>query len=213
MRMHDSLRYAGRAGGKEHRRRIGARAFGNHLVDQCRSCLEPLAPLRQQLVVGDQLVLRVMTHAARIVVNDARETLTLRRNLEQLVHLLLVLGEDDRDAGVLDREGHLRGHRVLVERHRNGAQALAGRHGGVEARPVVADEREVLATLQAESAERRGDGAHFLRELTPGPRLPDAEVLLANGRTLRAHARVVHEQLRERVQRLDVLFHRDPPLA
>ena len=73
----------------------------------------------------------------------------MREDLEQLVHLLLVLGHGKADIGILDGEGHLGGHRILVKRHGNRAQALRRAHRGVEAWPVVANDREVVAALEA----------------------------------------------------------------
>ena len=88
-------------------------------------------------------------------------------------------------AGVLDRERHLGGHRVLVQRHRDAAQALRRAHRRVDARPVVADQREVVAALEPLRGQAAGERAHFVGEAAPAPGLPDAEVLLADCRTLR----------------------------
>jgi methylase of polypeptide subunit release factors len=60
-----------------------------------------------------------MAQPARIVVVDALQHRAARQDLEQLVDLLLVLGERERDLRVLDREHHFVGDRVLVERHRH----------------------------------------------------------------------------------------------
>jgi len=57
----------------------------------------------------------------------------------------------------------------------------------------------VLAALEAERGQGGGKRAHFVGELAPGRRLPDAEILLADRRPLRPHARVVHQQFRKRV--------------
>src|SRR6185436_2765504 len=53
-----------------------------------------------------------------------------------------------------------------------------------------------------------GKRQHLVRELAPGPGLPDAEILLPNRGARATHARVVQQQLRECVQPSDVLSHR-----
>src|SRR5205807_5402373 len=105
-----------------------------------------------------------------------------------LVDLLLVLGKGEGDLGVLDRERHLRGDRVLVQGNRNAAEDLRGADRGVKARTVVADQREVLAALEALFGKTGGERAHLVGIALPGPGLPDAEILLADSRPRAAHA-------------------------
>jgi hypothetical protein len=106
----------------------------------------------------------------------------LRHDLQQLVDLLLVFGESEADLGVLDRERHFRRHRILVERYRDAAEALHRVHHRVEARAVVAHQREVFTARQSSAGEPAGQRAHFLRELEPAAGLPDAEILFADRR-------------------------------
>src|SRR6185436_8969093 len=127
------------------------------------------------------------------------ELRALRQDLEQLVGLLLVLDDREADLGVLEDVGHLRGRRVLVERHRDGAQRLRRGDRAIEARAVGADHGQVLAAHEAGVGEAAGERLDLVANFLPGPRLPDAEVLLAHGRVAAARARVLEEQLRERV--------------
>ena len=175
-----------------------------------------LEPDLEQLVAARQLRLRIVAQAARLVVVDARQARALRQDLEQLVDLLLVFRQRVRDRRILDREGHLGRHRVLVERHRDPAKALRRAHRGVDARAVVADDREMVAALEILRRQSAGERAHFIGEAMPAPGLPDAEVLLADRRMHRTRARVVHQQLRKRVARVEagmVLRHDFPPLG
>ncbi len=151
----------------------------------------------QDAVVAVQEGLRVVAQAARVVEDDVLEIRAARRDLQQLVDLLLVLDDGEVDVGVVQHVDHFLGHRVLVERHRNAAERLHRGHRPVQARAVVADDREVHPALEAQRREAAGQRAHFLRDLRPGPRLPDAEVLLARGRMAAAHLRVVLQESAE----------------
>ena len=144
----------------------------------------------------------VVAQAARIVVVDVRERRHLRLRLEQLVDLLLVLDDRVDDLGVVQHVDELGGRRVLVHRHRHAAERLRRDHRPVETRPVVADDREMHAALEALRGEAAGERAHLGGDLAPRPRLPDAEVLLARRRMVRAHAGVVQQQPRKRVRPL-----------
>ena len=94
----------------------------------------------------------VVAHAARIVVDDVLERRDLILHFEHLVDLLLILDDDEADTGILQHEEHFAGHRILVERHRHATQALGGGHHHVQVRPVVADDGQVVAPLEAEEA-------------------------------------------------------------
>ena len=56
--------------------------------------------------------------------------------------------------------GHLVGDRVGIDRHRHGAERLAGAHRPIEPRPIAADDGEFVAALEPElgkaDARRRG---------------------------------------------------------
>jgi hypothetical protein len=66
-------------------------------------------------------------------------------------------------------------------------------------RTVVADDREMHVARKALRGESAGECTHAFRDLAPGPRLPDPEVLLAHGRMLAALLRVTQQEPRERV--------------
>jgi hypothetical protein len=90
-----------------------------------------------------------------------------RLQFEQLVDLLLVFDNGVMDFGVFQHVGHVGGRSVLVQRHRHAAQALRGQHGPVQARPVVADDGQIHAALEAERGQAAGEGAHFVVDLGP----------------------------------------------
>ena len=212
IREHDALGRAGGAGSKKERRGITARALGDLAFQERRIALVGLAAALEQAVIAREPRLLVMAQAARIVVIDVLEGRTLRQDFEQLVDLLLVLGERVPDLGVADRKGHLRRHRVLIQRDRDRAEALGGSDRRIDTRAVRAHQRHALSARNSVLGERAREVARLLRELLPRPRLPDAEILLADRRPLGPHSRVMHEQLGKRVQRLDALVHRAPPI-
>jgi hypothetical protein len=166
-----------------------------------------LAPdLHQPVDAGDALV---VAQAPRIVVADVLQARHLGRRFEHLVDLLLVLDDGVDDLGVVEHIGEFRRRSVLVHRHRDAAQRLRRRHRPIEARPVVADDRQVHSTPEAERGEAARERAHLRGDLTPRPRLPDAEILLARCGRIRPQRRVVHQESRKSV---DPIMHRLSPI-
>ncbi len=213
MREDHALRVAGGAGGEEHRRGVGRVALGDFGLEVGRVAAEGFEAELGQLVAAHELRLRVVAQAARLVEVDALQRRALRQDLQQLVDLLLVLCQRVRDPGVVDRKRHLGRHRILVQGHRNAAQALGRAHGRIDARPVGAHQREMVAALEPVRGETAGERAHFVGEAVPAPGLPDAEILLANRGTLRPHLGVVQQQLRKRIQAGQIFRHLFPPLG
>ncbi len=211
VRQHHALRVRGGPRSEEHRRRVFTRALGDLGIEKRGVALKERGADLEQLVVGHQLPLLVVPHAARLVVVDVPEARALRQDLEQLVDLLLVLGNRMGDFGILDGERHLGGHRVLVQRHRHRAEALCGAHRRVDPRAVVADQRDVIAALEPLLGEPAGERAHLVGKPLPRPGLPDAEILLADRGTLPAHLGVVQQQLGKRIQAGKILPHSPSP--
>src|SRR5947207_15246078 len=102
---------------------------------------------------------------------------------DDLVDLLLVLRHDHGHLGVIPNERELLGDRVLVDGHRDAAQALRRELRRVETRTVVADDRELVSTLEPERGQPQREVAHVPFVLGPRPRLPDATILLPHGGT------------------------------
>ena len=195
-----ALRLAGGPGGVGHDRDVVGPARGHRVGEEVRVRVVMRAAEALDALVGVQEVLRVVAQPARVVEDDVLELRAAVPDLQHLVDLLLVLDDGEVDVGVVQHVDHLLGHRVLVERHRDAAQRLRRGHRPVQARAVVADDREVHPALEAERGQPAGERAHLLGDLRPGPGLPDAEVLLARGRVVAAHLRVVQQQAREHIQ-------------
>jgi hypothetical protein len=141
----------------------------------------PAAAGLDQRVQRRQPRLVVVAQAARVVVPDALQRAGSPRlaHLEHLVDLLLVFDDGHAHFGVVHREDVFGGHRVLVQRHRHGAQRLHGQHRRIQARPVLADDHDVVVALQTGLGQAAGHGAHLGGEVGPGRRLPDAVHLFA----------------------------------
>ena len=194
----DALGVAGRSRGEEHRRDI----VGPGLLDLARE--EAGVRGRVGLAGGDEVVersqagLAVVAQAARVVVPDALEPRAAGTDLDQLVDLLLVLDDGKGDVGIGDRERELGGGGVLVERHRDRAERLRREHRRVEARPVLADDDEVLAALQSGVGQAAGKRLDEPGEVAPAERLPDAELLLAQRRRVGSRRGMLEQESGER---------------
>jgi hypothetical protein len=98
------------------------------------------------------------------------------------------------DLGIGDRKRELAGGGVLVERHRDRAERLRREHRRVEARPVLADDDQVLAALQPGLGEAAGKRLDERGERAPAERLPDAELLLAQRRRVGSRRGVLEQE-------------------
>ena len=195
---HRALRIAGGARGVADERQILALALLDGGLEVAGVGLGELAP--ERLHVGERLepVVLVMQHAARIVVDDDAQRGQLLAQGEHLVDLLLVLGHDHRDVGVIPDERELTGDGVLVDGHRGAPKALRGHLRPVESRSVVADDGEPITPLEAERREPEREIADLGMIVRPRVRLPDSTVLLANGGARRKVAGVAQHQARQR---------------
>jgi len=212
MRENHSFRRAGGPRGVENRRRVVSAAARDFRIEECGIAAVELAPDRLQVHIARQLGLRVMPQATRIPKVNVRELGALRQDLQELVDLLLILHHRVRDLGVLEDKRHLFGDCILVERNGNTAQALRGGNRPVKPRPILADDGEVHAAPEALLYKPARKRAHFRRDLRPGPSLPNAKILFANGRTFTADLRVMDQQPRERVETLAIARHSHPLL-
>lgn len=73
--------------------------------------------------------------------------------------------------------------------------------GGVEPRAVVTDDGNRVAPFKAELAQAHGERADFVVELLPRPGLPDAEVLVPDGRAASELFGIADQQLGRGVER------------
>jgi hypothetical protein len=86
------------------------------------------------------------------------------------------------------------------EGHRHAAQRLGGEHGPVELGAVIADNRRLVVTGEAERGEPEGDEPGLGQVLAPCVRLPDPEVLLPDRHLAPEALGVLHNQLGEGIE-------------
>ncbi len=148
----------------------------------------------------------VFPQPPRIDIDHAFERRQPVLHLENLVHLLLVTGNEEAGLGVLEHIGHLLADGILVERHRNRTHHLGGDHRPVEIGPVAPHHRHPVAFLEAEGEIAVGQGGDLLERLLPCPFLPDAELLFPIGRPIGKAFGIAHHETRNGVEpRLDDL--------
>ena len=201
---HHALRAAGRAGGVENDRRIGSPAAIDQPVEVARDLRigERGAANRCDRGQRREATLGIFVEAPRFVVEKMREPGQAVAHGKDLVDLLLVLGDDDRGLGMVKDGGDFVGDRVGVNGNRNGPDHLRRGDRPVEPRPVGADDGDRRAPLEPEPDQTLRDGASFVIDLSPGPGLPEAEILVAESGTRPAQGRVGAQEFREGVLRL-----------
>jgi hypothetical protein len=156
------------------------------------------APLFQHARERAQDGIVVEGEPARIVEDDPLQLGQLGLERQRLVDLLLVLGDDDRGLGVIEHVDQLGRDRILVDRHRDAAQRLRRQLREVELWAVVADNRELVATLEAECRKAEREVAHVVAIGSPVVGLPDAARLLADAGAVGILLGVALQQLGQR---------------
>ena len=207
MRQHRALGVAGGAGGVADEGEVVGPALLDGGVEVAAVRLAELATHR--LHVGERLqpVVLVVQHSARIVVDHVAERRELVAERHHLVDLLLVLGHDHRDIGVIPDEGQLLGDGVLVDGHRRAAQALRGHLRPVQTRPIVADDRQAVFPFEPEGGQPQREVADLGVILRPRARLPDPTILLADRGAPRQLLGVAPQQAWQRRE----VSHGEPP--
>ena len=202
MAEHHALRPPRRAGGVEDDAEIGALP-GFHLALERGRGLRVLQRLGAGLdhrLDGVELAVIVVAQAPGLVIEHVPEMRQALSDRKQLVDLLLVLHDGEDDLRMVEDIGHLLRDAVGIDRDGNGAEPLGGAHRPVELRPVVADDRDLLAAPQPEILQSLGEIADMLRDFGPVPGLPDAEVLVTIGDARGALAGVAQQQFRKGVR-------------
>jgi hypothetical protein len=197
VREHGELRLRGRSGGGAENRRL------RH-VSPLHLLVQPTGALSLQLVAStlqlgeiDQRLVVVVLEAVGVVVDDPLDAPKPppAAQGEQLVHLLLVLGNHHANAGVVEYVLDLLQDPVRVETDRHPTERLRGELRDQPLRTVVAEYRQDLAALEAERGQPLRKAADPLPVPRPRDRLPDPVALLLERGPLSARRRKAVEKL------------------
>jgi hypothetical protein len=116
-----------------------------------------------------------------VVGDDRGDVLELVPQADQLVHLLLVLGDDDPDLRVAEDVDDLLADAGRVDPDHRRADGLGGELADQPLRAVVAEDGDDVAGADPELGEPVGEVADPRAVAGPGDRLPDAVPLLLEG--------------------------------
>ena len=161
---------------------------------------ELLAAEALHILERDQPGVVVVLEPARLVIDDAGKLRQPFGERDDLVDLLLILDDGELHLGMREHIGHFLGDGVGIDRHRHGAERLAGADRPIESRPIAADDGEMVAALEADLGHADREGANLLEHLLPGPGLPDAEILVADGGPAADGRGIVDQKLGEGVE-------------
>ena len=109
-----------------------------------------------------------MPEPPRVIVNNAAQRWALIAHLKHFVDLLLILDDSDAHRSVLQHVDHLLRDGILVERYRYRPQGLCCHHAHVELRAILADDRHMIARLDAQRGQAAGEFLYPLKDLLPG---------------------------------------------
>ena len=155
------------------------------------------AARRLDLIERLQHTRLIVTKPARIVVDHQFQVRQPGLQRQDLVDLLLVLSHDHRDLGVVQHKDQLAGDRILIHRNSGAAEALGGELRPIEARPVVADYRQLVAAPESVSRETKGEIVHLSPVFGPSPGPPNAVLLFADRGALSHRLGVAPQQPRQ----------------
>ena len=183
----------------EHRDVVAARRRDQRLPGLRLGVMRRL-PARNQLAHRQQPRVVVFPHAARVAVDDVPQGRCALADGQQLVDLLLILGDHHRDAGEGQQIGDLVIQRIPVEAERARAQRMRRDLAHHPVRPIVADQPDHVAGADAQGPQPERDAARARLVLAPGDAAPDAELLLAQRHLAGMRPRIPHQQLRQGIR-------------
>ena len=178
---HGELRVrSGARGGAENRH-----LFARSRIQHTRISARIVAPLRlaqaQQFFHGEQPLVAILAHAARIAVNNVPQRIRARAELQQLVHLLLVFGQHHGGGGVVEQISHLVVQRVAVNAETHCAQRMGGDFAAEPIRPIVSNQRHGVAALHAQRVQPQRNALDPRLVFGPTGLMPNAQALFAVG--------------------------------
>ena len=135
----------------------------------------------------------IFPHAAFIVVDDPLERRQIIRDLQELVRLFLVFGEDEFDLAIVEEITDFLAEAVLVDAERHGADTLSREFGPDPVRPIASDDADDIAPAHTKRYQTECQFLNMRIGFRPAVAFPDAKILLAR-RHLVGPAFGVHPQ-------------------
>ena len=148
-------------------------------VVEARLARRAVAAHRRQLVGFHQPRIIVFPHAARIGIDDVPEIGRAIGQGQQLVDLLLVLGEHQFGFAVAQEVGGFLVQHVAIEAKAHGADGMGCDLGRHPVRPVVADDADDVALAEAEFDHAEREIMHAALVVVPGEDAPQSQILFA----------------------------------
>ena len=179
--------------------RSSARAASDHLVPQRFAALLMVAPERHEFGQRQHHRIAEAAQALHVEHDDLLQGRAARAARQDLVELLLVLGEDHLGRGIVDQIFDLRRGIGRIDAGRDAAGAQDAHVGIDPFRHGVGDDRGDVAGPEAGGMQGEGDVLGYLQPLPPTGRLPDAELLFADRRPVAAGFHGLQKAPRDRV--------------
>ena len=197
VREHHPLGFArGPRGVGQHRHIIG-RALRDQRTVQPRVLRIPLKPLLLHRLEGAEDRVVVGPHACVIPVHDMAKQRQLALDVQALVHLFLVLGEEADRLAVLQQILHFVRRQIRIQGDHFAAQRVRRELRPVVLRLVLANDRHRRAALHAHVVQAQCQLQHIALHLRKGVFTPDAALLVALRQPLGCGVRVASQQLRQ----------------
>ena len=198
--MHRALRRTRGAGGVDQDGEIVGAAACDHLVPQRCMVVDVIAPERHEFGERHHHRIDEAGEAFHVEHDDLLQGRAARPARQDLVELLLVLGEDHLGRGIVDQIFDLDRGIGRIDAGGNAAGAQDAHIGIHPFRHGVGDDRGDVARPEADGVQAVGDFLRYLLPLPPAGGLPDAELLLADRRLVAARFHRQQKALRDRVR-------------
>jgi len=181
---HHALRFArGSRRVHEHGWSFGPCPFDQG-ISQFRFGTQAIRTNGLQLFPRHQPGIRIAGQAAWFVVDDAGDRRAPITQIEHLVDLFLIFGQDKADIRLMHEVMDFVMRGVGVDRHRVAAQHASREHAHVKPGPVVAQHQQGILGAKTETFHAGRASERGIQHLRPGGLLPYSQVFFAHGHAM-----------------------------
>ena len=143
----------------------------------------------------------IFAHAARVFVDDFFDAGDAVFKIEELVDLLFIFGKNKPGLGVINEIGQLVFHQIAVKTNCDALTGVSRDFSSHPIRSVIANNRDNIAFLNAQSFEPKRHAPHIVVVIRPAGRHPDAQRFLAQSCLIGKMFGVVSQHTREGFER------------